>query len=547
MMDNKQGRSRFSRYLLLFLLSGVFMLGSRVMAEVLTVKVMSYNTALIRGGTEQDISSLAALIQSEAPAIINIQELGSANRNLLETELAGLGLQYTFYYVNDSNNDPILINTSATSPFNDENIISGYAQVDIGAAGCGRTGYTWAVVEADNGQQFAIYNAHLCINSALDHATAVLEGLVDNGHLDLPLIFSGDMNTSERNNPEALAYLLDGEVNNEGNTNPVALYDTNELLTGVRGATGIGIDWIFINDDAGNVFLVTDTATVDDSGLSDHDPITATVLLNDPGNPPFGPALVSATADDPDDADVVYSDDDTVTIEFSTPTNKPDVSSSAAIAALFDMISSLGDALTGVWDAEGDTLTITIDTIAATEPAIGTFEIGMQAGNSLRSDDGDSQEATGSATLNGDWGNTGGGNGGGPGGGRGGACDTDGGPVLTSFTAIDASGNPGYEVGDQVELVFNIATNMYPTGAIGDVFDKTGVDEVFSFAPRGAILADDYQGMWTSNSTLVITITDDADPAPGSLRVRVRSNCNLQDEAETVGASSGMVVMDGSF
>ncbi len=546
MMDNKQGRSRFSRYLLLFLLSGVFMLGNSVMAEVLTVKVMSYNTALIRGGTEQDISSLAALIQSEAPAIINIQELGSANRNLLETELAGLGLQYTFYYVNDSNNDPILINTSETSPFNDENIISGYAQVDIGAAGCGRTGYTWAVVEADNGQQFAIYNAHLCINSALDHATAVLEGLLDNGHLDLPLIFSGDMNTSERNNPEALAYLLDGEVNNEGNTNPVALYDTNELLTGVRGATGIGIDWIFINDDAGNVFLVTDTATVDDSGLSDHDPITATVLLNDPGNPPFGPALVSATADDPDDADVVYSDDDTVTIEFSTPTNKPDVSNSAAIAALFDMTSSLGDALTGVWDAEGDTLTITIDTIAATEPAIGTFEIGMQAGNSLRSDDGDSQEATGSATLNGDWGNTGGG--GGPGGGRGGACDTDGGPVLISFTAIDASGNPGYEVGDQVELVFDIATNMYPTGAIGDVFDKTGVDEVFSFAPRGAILADDYNGMWTSNSTLVITITDDADPAPGSLRVRVQSNCILQDEAETTGASSdGMVIMDGSF
>ena len=85
-MDNKQGRSRFSRYLLLFLLSGVFMLGSSVMAEVLTVKVMSYNTALIRGGTEQDISSLAALIQSEAPAIINIQELGSANRNLSQHE-----------------------------------------------------------------------------------------------------------------------------------------------------------------------------------------------------------------------------------------------------------------------------------------------------------------------------------------------------------------------------------------------------------------------------------------------------------------------------
>ena len=70
---------------------------------------------------------------------------------------------------------------------------------------------------------------------------------------------------------------------------------------------------------------------------------------------------------------------------------------------------------------------------------------------------------------------------------------------------------------------------------------------MFSFAPRGAILADDYQGMWTSNTTLVITITDDADPAPGNLSVRVQSNCNLQDEAETVGASSGMIVMDGSF
>lgn len=85
--------------------------------------------------------------------------------------------------------------------------------------------------------------------------------------------------------------------------------------------------------------------------------------------------IVSAVADDPDDADGVYSVGDTIAITFPGATNATasGTMSNTEFRANFTIDASdidTADTLTGVWNAASTILTLTINTIAGTTPPI---------------------------------------------------------------------------------------------------------------------------------------------------------------------------------
>ena len=89
--------------------------------------------------------------------------------------------------------------------------------------------------------------------------------------------------------------------------------------------------------------------------------------------------ISSAVADDPDDADAVYSTGDTIVITFPAQVNATFASgtmTNAEFRANFTVSNSdidTADTVSGVWNAAATALTITIDTIAGgTPPVINT-------------------------------------------------------------------------------------------------------------------------------------------------------------------------------
>lgn len=100
--------------------------------------------------------------------------------------------------------------------------------------------------------------------------------------------------------------------------------------------------------------------------------------------------ISSAVANDPDDADTVYSVGDTITITFPAQVNSSFASlsmSNTEFRANFTVNPSdidTADTLTGVWNAGATAITLTINTIAgSTPPVIGsdTFEYDPTLGN----------------------------------------------------------------------------------------------------------------------------------------------------------------------
>ena len=92
------------------------------------------------------------------------------------------------------------------------------------------------------------------------------------------------------------------------------------------------------------------------------------------------PAITVFVADDPDDLDVVYSDDDTFTLTFSLPINvtASATMSQAAIDGNFTLSggTDFGTTYEGLWSADRLTLVITVtDITAATDPVIATTTI----------------------------------------------------------------------------------------------------------------------------------------------------------------------------
>lgn len=228
------------------------------------MKVLSYNTSFAAQPSEADKTELIALMQSEAPDIIGFQELGSATRQDIEAGLSG----YSFYYGNDNtNSNPIAVKDGVFTIHED-------GSIPLEVAGCNfNFRVSYLRLSSSGGQEFLVVNDHYCRGDPATHALAMLPAVADL-FPELPLVMTGDLNSSE--GTSVMEYLLNhGDLG--GQTSPISLYDTWNLLdTGsTRFEAGLSIDWVLVNDT--NTWVVSDKSRVNDGGLSDHDPVTATL------------------------------------------------------------------------------------------------------------------------------------------------------------------------------------------------------------------------------------------------------------------------------
>ena len=112
--------------------------------------------------------------------------------------------------------------------------------------------------------------------------------------------------------------------------------------------------------------------------------VIATLMISPLSGIPYvyaaeAPVITSLIADDPDDADTEFSKDDTLTITFDLPTDKPGGSNPQVkedVDKLITFSDSLGQAYNGKWNENGDTFTIKIINVnGATPPEIGTTTV----------------------------------------------------------------------------------------------------------------------------------------------------------------------------
>ncbi len=94
---------------------------------------------------------------------------------------------------------------------------------------------------------------------------------------------------------------------------------------------------------------------------------------------PVPPRIVSVVADDPDNGDVVYSNQDTLTITFDRPSNTPPADDIDQVELFLNFLSGraiqFGN-VTGVWKSTSVlVLTVTDASIASLAPDIGQFRV----------------------------------------------------------------------------------------------------------------------------------------------------------------------------
>jgi hypothetical protein len=177
------------------------------------------------------------------------------------------------------------------------------------------------------------------------------------------------------------------------------------------------------------------------------------------------------------------SPDDVLTLYFTKATNRPDVSTTARVAALLAFTPSLATVLRASWQAPdgvvpgaGDRLVITLsgsvnpDVVAT---VVSALRVSVLPGGGLRSAAGSSQSASiVNVTAGGSWG------------------DASQPQFLASYPAValDYGAQAGLGSGDAVLLRFNQPVRQVPVGT------KAAVDALLAFSPSN--WADDYSGAW---------------------------------------------------
>ena len=130
-------------------------------------------------------------------------------------------------------------------------------------------------------------------------------------------------------------------------------------------------------------------------------------LSGDFGEPLPAPVIISAVADDPDNADKIYSNGDTLTFTFDVNTNQaPETTlDKAGMDNLFDFGSvSLGADYSGEWTDRKTLIITVIDAVGATPPAIdNTFTL-KASGDIRREGNGFHVSDSASPPLRGDFG-----------------------------------------------------------------------------------------------------------------------------------------------
>ncbi len=263
-----------------------------------------------------------------------------------------------------------------------------------------------------------------------------------------------------------------------------------------------------------------DSAGTSLSSTSVSPPLSGTFGTKD------GPFITSVVAEDPDGADAIYGNDDTITVRFSEPINEPDPTPETAglsksdLDAIFSFSQNLGDDYSGEWKNPLTSVITIDDSNGAAPPAIGTLRITVKEGGNLKNSAETSLPSTSvSQTLEGTFG-------------------TKPGPSIESLTANDPDGGDAvYGNKDTITAVFSEPTNRKdPTPGTAEL-SKSDIDAIFSFSQS---LGDGYTGTWTTPFILRITITDatNADAQIGVLTATVKTSANLKNAPNTSQASA---------
>jgi len=297
------------------------------------------------------------------------------------------------------------------------------------------------------------------------------------------------------------------------------------------------------------------TMKVEVDGVNDLRNQVGTSLPSDSESPALvgdfgvkaGPSITSITAADPDGADAVFGNDDTITVRFSEATNEPfkgtaNQLSKANLDDLFIFSQSIGDDYSGEW-LNALTLEITIVDSENLEspPVIGELTITVRDDVVQLRDEANSSTASTSVSppLAGTFGNKAG-------------------PFITSLVALDPFANTlDFGDGDTITVTFSDATNE-PFKGVDNQVTQADVDRLFTFSISPLELADAYTGEWFNPLTFVITIdtagsstVTDANSI-GSFSLQVNSGANLKGvdvngNANTLASIAASPALEGSF
>jgi len=253
------------------------------------------------------------------------------------------------------------------------------------------------------------------------------------------------------------------------------------------------------------------------------------LLTGNFGNKP-GPAITSITAGDPSGtANPGFTAGDTITVKFAESTNRPLAATTSDLNALFTFSESIGNSYTGTWTS-ASILTITIVDAGSANPNIGSATFTVKSSANLKNAAGTSLASTAtSPALVGNFGQKAG-------------------PAITSLTAADPDNSDSiFSDGDTITVRFSEDTNRIGF-AVGATMTKANLDSLFTFTQE---IGDDYTGVWTDDSTLVISIVDsgsDNPPEIDGLRIIVKTSASLQNLLGTsLSSDSISPFLSGSF
>ena len=212
-------------------------------------------------------------------------------------------------------------------------------------------------------------------------------------------------------------------------------------------------------------------------------------------------------ASDPDNADVIYSMGDIITITFNRDTNMAGFASGVLlpqdrVETIFNFSQSLGS-YQGIWITRSVFRITVLNTTFSSPPKIGVMTATVKLSANLRNFPPTAAPSTATVILGGNFGLIV--------------------PRILALTASDPSARDSvYSAGDRVTLTFDLATNRAGRGSA--TLSRVQVDSLFSFSlPLGR----DYQGTFADDKTFVVTVLDvngSTQPLLGKLTVTCRNN-----------------------
>jgi len=221
----------------------------------------------------------------------------------------------------------------------------------------------------------------------------------------------------------------------------------------------------------------------------------------------LGPEIISFVAEDPDGADAVFGNGDTLTITFDSPTNQVEHSDVYNLFTFFDeenTIISFGTVSSEWIDALTLRLTVTDSSGNNLESAVGSIKAqSLITGNILNEEGNSLPSESISPPLSGDFGQKEG-------------------PSIVSVTA--SGENQGIDADDKLSIKFSEKTNRPSAGTTQEVKDLLKITDL---SGNELILGSEYFGKWSSPSLLEIIVQN---PSGNNCSTLIGLTCEVDEK-----------------